>query len=267
MHEHQVEDEKRRWTGYGLAFGLRRLLTSLEVRVAHYDRTADPAMPEAQGRAIYVFWHEYITFPIALWGHYNITMLASQHRDADWLIGASEKLGFGVVRGSTNRGGTQALRELKRASQHGSLTITPDGPRGPRRQMALGPVYLASRLGLPVVPVGFGYRRAYRFGTWDRFALPYPFTRGRAIVGPKMFVPRRADRDALEFHRQQIEHTISGLTQTAEDWARHGGRMKGEVPFRRKRSSEGPGVPATVSIDSQVRAARPISSAIHRKSA
>ena len=58
-----------------------------------------------------------------------------------------------------------------------NLTITPDGPRGPRRQLAQGPVYLASKLGMPIVAMGFGYDRPWRFNSWDRFAIPRP-TRG-----------------------------------------------------------------------------------------
>ena len=42
------------------------------------------------------------------------------------------------------------------------LTITPDGPRGPRRQLAPGAIYLASKLGLPLVVMGYGYDRPWR---------------------------------------------------------------------------------------------------------
>ncbi len=49
------------------------------------------------------------------------------------------------------------------------LTITPDGPRGPRRQLAPGCVYLASKLGLPLVAMGFGYDRPWRVrSAWDQ---------------------------------------------------------------------------------------------------
>ena len=40
--------------------------------------------------------------------------------------------------------------------------------------MQPGLVYLASRLGLPIVPVGFGLERPYRANSWDRFAVPRP---------------------------------------------------------------------------------------------
>ena len=54
------------------------------------------------------------------------------------------------------------------------LTITPDGPHGPRRRMAPGPIYLASKLGLPLVLMGYAYDRPWRLPSWDRFAVPRP---------------------------------------------------------------------------------------------
>ena len=74
-------------------------------------------------------------------------MLLSRHRDAEILSYAAYHLGFDFVRGSTNRGGVAALRELLAKSRHMHLTITPDGPRGPRRQLAPGCVYLGLETG------------------------------------------------------------------------------------------------------------------------
>ena len=89
-------------------------------------------------------------------------MLLSRHRDAEILSHAAYHLGFDFVRGSTNRGGVAAIRELLEKSRHMHLTITPDGPRGPRRKLAPGSIYLASKLGLPLVVMGYGYDRPWR---------------------------------------------------------------------------------------------------------
>ena len=250
MPEHWLKTRMHRWSGYGLSWSLRCLQSSLDIRVAHHDRSVDPSRPEFQGKGIYVFWHEYLAFPLGLMGHYNFTMLASQHRDADWLINAADYLGFGVVRGSTNRGGSQAIRELKRCARYGSIAITPDGPRGPRREMALGAIFLASRLELPIIPVGFGYDKPRRFKTWDAFAVPRPMSRARCIMGPRLSIPRRAGRDELENHRKQIQEWLDVLTQASEDWAASTYRMEGEVPFKRHRPSEKPQRPTTLKLTS-----------------
>ena len=141
---------------------VRWWMGTLDYKVAYYDRTIDPIFPECRGQKIYIFWHEYILFPLYLRGHCNLAMLLSRHRDAEVLSHAAHHLGFEFVRGSTNRGGVAALRQLLARSRQMHLTITPDGPRGPRRRLAPGCVYLASKLGLPLVVMGYGYDRPWR---------------------------------------------------------------------------------------------------------
>lgn len=223
--------------GFGLATLLRGIMQSVEIKIAHYDRSVDPSLPEFKPGMIYVFWHEYIAFPIALWREYDLALLVSRHKDADWLIRAAYHLGFQTVRGSTNRGGSEAIRELKRKAETHDLVITPDGPRGPRREMAMGPIYLASRLKLPIVPVGFGFDRPYRMKTWDRFAFPRLASRGRAVFGPRIPVPRKLKRDGLESYRLYIERTLNRLCDEAEQWVESGRRRHGEMPFKRIRKA------------------------------
>src|SRR3954467_2803989 len=141
--------------GAVLAQVVRSWMRTLDVRAAYYDRSVDPLL-SIGGPRIYIFWHENILIPLYERGHCNLTMLLSQHKDAELLSFIAQNLGFKCVRGSTYRGGAKAIWQLCERGQHEHLTLTPDGPRGPRRQLALGPVYLASRLQLPIIPMGFG---------------------------------------------------------------------------------------------------------------
>lgn len=220
------------WGGLLATAWIRRWMGTLEYRVAYYDATVDPAHPECPGRMLYVFWHEYILVPAYMRGHCDLTMLVSRHRDAEILVQAARHLGFSCVRGSTNRGGATALRELAECSRFSSLTITPDGPRGPRRAMSLGPIFLASRLEMPLVPLGLGCDRPWRLSSWDRFAIPRPWSRCRGVVGPPLRLPPNLDRDGLEHYRQQVERLLNRLTQEAEEWAARGDRRENEQPAR-----------------------------------
>ena len=110
-------------------------MDTLDYRVLFYDPDVDPASPRCRGQKIYIFWHEYILFPFAMRGNCNLAMLLSRHRDAEVLSYAARLMGFDFVRGSTNRGGVAALRQLLEKSRQMHLAITPDGPRGPRRQL------------------------------------------------------------------------------------------------------------------------------------
>jgi lysophospholipid acyltransferase (LPLAT)-like uncharacterized protein len=211
---------------------VRRWMGTLDARWVLYDPAVDPALGAERPR-LYLFWHENVLLPLDRAGHADLTMLLSRHRDAEILSRVARYLGFGVVRGSTFDGASSALRDLIRIARQGHLTMTPDGPRGPRRVLAQGPIYLASKLGLPIVPMGFGYDRPWRMNSWDRFAVPRPFSRARAVMGPEICLPRRLDRDGLEHYRREVERMITRLSQEAEAWAEAGTRKEGERPFSR----------------------------------
>jgi len=214
----------------GVTF-LRWWMSTLDGQVAMYDPAADPVSPLCRGQQIHIFWHEYILLPLAFRGHCNLAMLLSQHRDAEILSRIAYHLGFEFVRGSSRRGGVAAIRQLFRKGRRLHLAITPDGPRGPRRRLAPGAVYLASRLGLPLVVTGYGYDRPWRLASWDRFALPRPYSRVRAVASPLVHVPPDLDRNGIEHFRDKIERLLNRLTQEAESWAASDRRIPGQKPF------------------------------------
>ena len=210
---------------------IRGWMGTLDFQACFYDRTVDPAYEGFRGPVIYIFWHEYIPCPVYLRPHCNVAMLVSRHRDAEWLSQAARLMGFHIVRGSTKRGGNVALRELSRTSRAMNLGITPDGPRGPRRRLAAGCIYLSSRLGIPLVPFGIGYDRPWRLPTWDQFAVPRPYSRARVMVGPRVQIPPELGRDRLEHYRAETERLLNRLTCEAEAWAASGQRRRGQIPY------------------------------------
>jgi lysophospholipid acyltransferase (LPLAT)-like uncharacterized protein len=215
---------------------IRQWMATLDCRAEYGDPTVDPVHRGYRGSKIYIFWHENILLPLYLRGHSNISMLLSRHIDANILDRVARMMGFGVVRGSTFRGGTTALRELADRAATGNLTITPDGPRGPRRRLAAGCVFLASTLQIPIVAMGFGYQRPWRFGTWDRFAMPRPWTRARGVVSRAVRIPPDLDRDGIEQQRAGVERLLVRLSDDAESWAESGARRPGEVIVRKEPS-------------------------------
>jgi lysophospholipid acyltransferase (LPLAT)-like uncharacterized protein len=219
-------------------------MSTLDCRAAFYDRSVDAIYTTPQGAShstrIYVFWHEYILLPLHMRGHCNLTMLLSKHRDADVLFRLAHHMGFECVRGSSYRGGAAALMELSRVGGEMHVAITPDGPRGPRRELAQGAVFLASRLGLPIVPMGLAYDRPWRLKSWDRFAIPRPFSRGRAVIGPEVHIPPQLDRGGIELHRLAVERLLNDLTTEAERWAEGGYRRAGEIVAQRQGRILGP---------------------------
>jgi lysophospholipid acyltransferase (LPLAT)-like uncharacterized protein len=207
-------------------------MSSLDYKGALYDPSVDPVDSRYRGQKIYVFWHENILAPLYLRGNCDLAMLLSRHRDADILLETARHLGFEFVRGSTFGGGASALRELARKSRRLNLAITPDGPRGPRRVLAQGPIYLSSKLGMPLVAMGFGYDRPWRLPTWDRFAIPKPCSHVRGVVSPAFVIPPDLDREGVEHYRVKFERLLNRLTEEAGAWAEAGTPKLEEVIAR-----------------------------------
>jgi lysophospholipid acyltransferase (LPLAT)-like uncharacterized protein len=223
------------WSLVATAF-IRQWMGTLDYRGDFGDPTVDPVHPDYRGSKIYVFWHESILLPLSIRGHSNIAMLLSRHWDANLLDRVARMMGFGVVRGSTFNGGSVALRSLAERAGRENLTITPDGPRGPRRRLAAGCVFLSSTLGIPVVAMGMGYERPWRLRTWDRFAIPRPWSRARAVISRAIAIPPDLDRDGIEWHRAGLERLLVRLSDDAEAWATSGERRPGEVRVRKEPS-------------------------------
>lgn len=217
------------------ALFLPRFLDCFDYRICHYDRSADPRLDEYDEHCVITFWHEYIVSILPRWGHTPVTALCSLHRDGEWVNQTALSLGLNVVRGSSSRGGAHALRQLKNSLQFSSLAITPDGPRGPRRKMAPGAIYLAAKLQVPLVPMGVGISRAHRLNTWDRFAIPKPGSRIRVIIGPKIRLPKRFKRVDLDRFQRDYEQLQNDLCAAADQWAVSGAEMEGEMRCKQRR--------------------------------
>ncbi len=131
----------------------------------------------AQGACVLALWHGELLPMLALHRGRGFVGLASQSRDGAVVAGVLERLGYGVVRGSSSAGGGEALFALREALQAGRCPVfAVDGPRGPAGHVATGAGRLADLQGVPVV---FGHveARGWRARSWDRFLVPWPFAR------------------------------------------------------------------------------------------
>jgi len=208
------------WAG---SRGLRAWLGTTRYRQETVGPVVDPNRADCSGRFIYIFWHEYLLLPSVKFGQPHIHVLISQHRDGQMITDIITRFGFSVVRGSSERkGAVEATRKMIALAAKDHLAITPDGPRGPRRVVQQGVAYLASKTGLPVVPMGVGLRSAFRAKSWDRFALAKPFSRTRLIFGEPLAVPAGLDSAGLETQRLRIQAALDLTTGVAEKWAESG---------------------------------------------
>ena len=133
---------------------------------------------------VFAVWHEYLLVPLWHRRGDGVTLLVSEHGDAEFLAQAALRWGYKVIRGSSTRGAIGGLKGVVRVlTAGGDAAFTPDGPRGPRGLAKPGTVMAAARGGASIVPVGAYASSLWRLRSWDRFAIPRPFSSVRLVYG------------------------------------------------------------------------------------
>ncbi len=193
--------------------GAVSLIISLMLRVIYLTSRITRETPAAaadymSGRqqAIFCFWHgNMIMHPFHKPRGRKMAVLISHHRDGALITSILGWLGIGTVRGSTRKGGASAMRELLSVCESGTnISITPDGPRGPLHHVAGGAAMLARCSELPLIPVAFYASRGKVFSSWDRFFLPYPFSKIAFVAGDPVHVTHDEDEASAKLKQSLL---------------------------------------------------------------
>jgi lysophospholipid acyltransferase (LPLAT)-like uncharacterized protein len=166
-------------------------------------------------------WHNRIFAGMYYMRYRGIVVMSSISFDAEYTARCIQRLGFGIVKGSSTRGGTRALVEMIRVMKRGvPITFTADGPRGPIYVAKPGPPMLAKKTGNPMIPVSVALEKYWTIKSWDRFQIPKPFARVNMIFGDPIFVAADAGDGELEAKRQEMENAINALVKRGDEWVR-----------------------------------------------
>ena len=163
-------------------------------------------------RFVYCVWHDSMIGPI--FGHRcpNIAALVSRHVDGTYVEIALKLIGVSTVRGSTGRGGSSAVRQLMTVAKDKHISITPDGPRGPRRMVKSGIVFLASQTGRRIIPIAQCCRNSWRIqGSWTNLEIPKPFTTLFLLAGEPIQVPPNLSREDLSRYTALLQEAMDRL--------------------------------------------------------
>lgn len=166
-------------------------------------------------RFIYAFWHQRQVF--FTWSHRNVSaaVLVSKSSDGEMIARTMDLSGIDAVRGSSSRGGAAAAREMVEILRSGrDVGITPDGPRGPAREVKEGAVRVAQLAGMPIVPIANALSHRLEVAkAWDRFQVPLPFGRSVVIYGEPV---RVGAGDDLGAKAAELKAALDALTSEAD---------------------------------------------------
>ncbi len=169
---------------------------------------------------IAIFWHYSLIYVFYQLIKDSAAVLVSASEDGDYIASLAHKLNFTTIRGSRNRGGMRALKEMIQCLRQGQhLGIVADGSQGPPLVVQPGAILLASKTGSPILPMAWSASRYMAFKSWDRTAVPSLFSRIDYFYGEPIFVPPGLASDAIEEYRLELEKEMIGLYQTA--WSHH----------------------------------------------
>lgn len=185
--------------------------------VGTFERIKLIDFPQAEEGAIFCGWHGRSLLFAHRFRNQSWWVVISHSNDGEMQTNIFRRLGFQIIRGSTNRGGVRAAVEAIRVLKSGgTLAMTPDGPRGPSGVVQGGVMLMAQKSGARLIPVGISARPRFLVNSWDRYMIPALFGRAVMIFGEGLTVPRDAAEDEVEQIRLRLEGEMHRLQFEAD---------------------------------------------------
>ena len=190
------------------------LCKSLKIEKVNYDAVSK--LHREKKNYVLAFWHCTMLLPWYLHGDPSFTALISKSKDGDLLAKILKKWKYNVVRGSSSQGGDVALGIMVDfAKNNFSIAITPDGPRGPSNKFKAGAVVTAKRSEIPLVLVGIGFKNKKFLNSWDKFQIPYFFSRAKVVYSNPVFVDKNLSYDETSEIIKDCEVKLNELQESA----------------------------------------------------
>jgi lysophospholipid acyltransferase (LPLAT)-like uncharacterized protein len=167
---------------------------------------------------IYISWHQRFFPGITFFAKRKpISIMISQSRDGEFIAHVVKVLGWEPVRGSSSRGGKEALERLNELALKGyKIGHIIDGPKGPFGVVKPGLLRIAQATGLPIVPTITSAQKKWVLGSWDKFMIPKLFSRVIIRFGKPIHVPTDLNKDAFEQKRLEIERCLEELYEDTD---------------------------------------------------
>jgi lysophospholipid acyltransferase (LPLAT)-like uncharacterized protein len=91
------------------------------------------------------------------------------------------------------------LRLIRKVMEGNNLYMTPDGPDGPSHRLKPGLIYIAKKAEAIILPMGAYCRQSYTIHRWDRYTVPYPYSRIAFHAGAPITSLPNDDSAATQF--------------------------------------------------------------------
>ena len=173
-----------RWI-FQIFFFLNKITIYGERNLLELIKSGDPIM--------LCVWHGRLLFPSWYIRHHtSLHIISSKHADSELLSHVLKHWGYGLIRGSTNKGGMRVIKEMKQIFKGGGIiAVTNDGPKGPPRVAKSGSIGLAIKDNVKIITVTGSATKYWQLSSWDRFMLPKPFGKINIIVSEPLKITEK----------------------------------------------------------------------------
>ena len=166
---------------------------------------------------ILVSWHGKVLGLMEHMRHKGYFALVSQSRDGDLITRIAKNFGYNFFRGSSNKGGKEAIKDIDyffKKNSNAKIIITPDGPTGPEHKAKPGALILSQNSNRPIVPMIVDVKNSWKFKNWHTFYLSKPFSKMRVVFGEPLYFNKD---ESIETGTQKIEDALNKVDRIASD--------------------------------------------------
>jgi len=168
---------------------------------------------------VLAFWHGTMLLPWYLKRDKQFYTIISKSNDGEILTRVLKSWNYNVKRGSSSNGGSEVLTTLIEKTKTGSsIAITPDGPKGPKKKLKAGAVIIAKKANVPLVLLGIGLRKKKELKSWDKFQIPYPFTKIFAVYSKPIFIDKDLSYEETDNMINKVSEKLNSLQKQAEQY-------------------------------------------------
>ena len=190
---------------------IRLLYSTYRVKFTGLDNLIKAELASPKTGVIFVLWHEHLISGIIGLKNFQPIAVVSSSKDGDLIAHTMEKMGFGMARGSSTRGGAQALlKAMKGLKSKRTVVLTVDGPKGPRNIAKPGALSLSKKTKAPIIPLTPITKEPFIFkNSWDQCKLPLPFSKIIIRLGDIIQVPPALMTEEIQNYQNQLAHSLS----------------------------------------------------------
>lgn len=174
-----------KWIGF---FALTLIYKTCKIEIKgqeYFDKTYQNGKP-----TLLCVWHGRMLFPIYYVKSKNLSpwAIASPYRDGAIIASILQKWNINIIWGSSNRNAKQVSKTMSsifEEDKNAVVCITNDGPKGPRHIAKKGSLEIAKKFDADILTITGHSSKFWKFGSWDEFILPKPFSKIIILVAPQ----------------------------------------------------------------------------------